>query len=389
MGLNGWKTFRLGDLVEINAQSIASGFAFDEIEYIDTSSVTHNNFEPPQKLKLNDAPSRAKRIVRTGDTIISTVRPVQRHFGFIKNANPNTIASTGFAVLTPKAIEPEFLYYYLSQDSITNFLDAVAETTTTTFPAFRPDTLAELEVTIPKDIETQRRIAAILSALDDKIELNRQTNATLEAIAQAIFQEWFAENKDVEEWDSVPLPEIIAVNPSRSLKKDEIAPYLDMANMPTQGHRAIEWVDRPFGSGTRFMNGDTLLARITPCLENGKTAFVDFLGEGQIGWGSTEYIVLRPKPPLPPEYGYFVARSENLRNHAIQNMIGTSGRQRTPASALDNFMMGLPSIELAIRFGQIAAALLSQIKANDEEARTLAQIRDHLLPKLMSGEIEV
>ena len=65
----------------------------------------------------------------------------------------------------------------------------------------------------------------------------------------------------------------------------------------------------------RFMNGDAL-ARITPCLENGKTAYVDFLDEGQVGWGSTEYIVLRPKAPLPPEFAYCLARSDEFRDFA-------------------------------------------------------------------------
>lgn len=204
----GWKKCRLGELVGINEQSITSNFPFKDIEYIDTSSVTSNKFEPLQKLKLSEAPSRAKRIVRTGDTIISTVRPIQRHFGFIKEPNKNTIASTGFAVLTPKKIYPEFLYYYISQDSITLYLNGIAETTTTTFPAFRPDTLAELDVEIPDSIETQRRIAFILAALDDKIELNRQTNATLEAIAQAIFKEWFVDfrypHSPLEGWQAKP-----------------------------------------------------------------------------------------------------------------------------------------------------------------------------------------
>lgn len=404
MSSKGWKTTRLGELVAINVSSITGSFPFDEIAYIDTSSVTNNRFEPLQRLRLSEAPSRARRIVRDGDTIISTVRPIQRHFGFIRNPTPNTIASTGFAVLTPQQIYSEFLYYYLSQDSITYYLNGIAETTTTTFPAFRPDTLEDLEIAIPEDIEVQRRIADILSALDDKIELNRQTNATLEAIAQAIFKEWFvdfdfpgATGEMVESdlglipkgWEVKPLPDAIAVNPFRPLRKGEIAPYLDMANMPTQGHRGIEWVDRPFGSGTRFINGDTLLARITPCLENGKTAFVDFLVDGQTGWGSTEYIVLRPKALLPPEYGYYLSRFDALRSHAIQNMIGTSGRQRTPASSLDTFLMVVPEETVAKPFGVIAKSVMVHIRACDEESRSLAALRDALLPKLMSGEIEV
>jgi type I restriction enzyme S subunit len=162
-----------------------------------------------------------------------------------------------------------------------------------------------------------------------------------------------------------------------------------MANMPMQGHRAIKWVDRPFGSGTKFINGDTLLARITPCLENGKTAFVDFLADGQVGWGSTEYIILRPKPPLPIEFGYYLARSEELRNHTIQNMTGTSGRQRAPASCFDKYMLAVPPESLANRFGDFARSVMAKIRSNDEQSRTLAALRDALLPRLMSGEVTV
>src|SRR5438477_2423653 len=103
-----------------------------------------------------------------------------------------------------------------------------------------------------------------------------------------------------------------------------------MKNMPTRGHCPDEVIQREFSSGTRFNNGDTLLARITPCLENGKTAFVDFLEEGQTGWGSTEFIVLCPKPPIPAFFGYCVARDNDFREFAIQQMTGTSGRQRVP-----------------------------------------------------------
>src|SRR5207302_340486 len=179
-------------------------------------------------------------------------------------------------------------------------------------------------------ISDQRAIAHILGTRDDKIELNRRTSETLEAMARALFKSWFvdfdpvrakADGRDPglpkpladlfpdsfedselgeipEGWRLAPLPDTIDVNPPRVLRKGIEAPYLDMANMPTRGHSPDVLVDRAFGSGMRFRNGDTLVARITPCLENGKTAFVDFLEAGEIGWGSTEYIVLRPKPPL-------------------------------------------------------------------------------------------
>ncbi len=87
-------------------------------------------------------------------------------------------------------------------------------------------------------------------------------------------------------------------------------------------------------SGTKFIKGDTLLARITPCLENGKTAYVDFLENEQVGWGSTEYIVIRPSNGRPSSLGYMIARLDPFRAKAIQTMTGTSGRQRASAQAL-------------------------------------------------------
>src|SRR6266542_7114085 len=228
-------------------------------------------------------------------------------------------------------------------------------------------TIRALPVLVPP-LPEQLAIANILGTLDDKIELNRQMNETLEAIARAIFKSWFVdfdpvrakvegratglpkhiadlfpdrfEDSELGEipagWKIKPLPEVVEVNPPRSLRRGEAAPYLDMANMPTQGHSPDAVIMRSFGSGMRFVNGDTLVARITPCLENGKTAFVDFLGQDEVGWGSTEYIVLRPRESLPNEYAYCLARSDGFREFAIQSMTGTSGRQRVPPAALSH-----------------------------------------------------
>ena len=112
------------------------------------------------------------------------------------------------------------------------------------------------------------------------------------------------------------------------MKKGSVAPYLNMAALPISGPSPNEAVLREFTSGTRFRNGDTLFSRITPCLENGKTAFVKMLPDGTVGWGSTEFIVMRSISPVPPEYTYLLARDHTFRAYAIQNMTGTSGRQR-------------------------------------------------------------
>ena len=271
-------------------------------------------------------------------------------------------------------------------------------------------------------IPEQEAISHILGTLDDKIELNRRMNETLESMARAMFKSWFVDFDPVrarmddrkspgidaatarlfpnrfeetalgrtpQGWQVKSLPDALEVNPRRILPKGNVAPYLDMKNMPTRGHCPDEVIGRTFSSGTKFSNGDTLLARITPCLENGKTAYVDFLRDGEIGWGSTEFIVLRPRPPLPPEYGYYLGRSDDLRSFAIQNMTGTSGRQRVPPDCFNQYLLAVPPETIARRFGELVRPLVRQISANTRQSKALVGLRDALLPRLLSGQIAV
>jgi type I restriction enzyme S subunit len=278
-----------------------------------------------------------------------------------------------------------------------------------------------MKITLPH-VETQRAIASILGALDDKIELDRKMNRTIEATAQSLFKSWFVDfdpviakmgrkkpygmdkataslfpNRLVESpigqvpegWEILPISKPIKVNPRRALPNGSAAPYLDMQNMPTTSAIPEFWITRRVGSGMRFTNGDTLVARITPCLENGKTAFVNFLECGQIGWGSTEYIVLRSDDDLPQSYSYFLARTDEFRSYAISNMTGSSGRQRVPSSSLDKLVLAFPPKEIADKFGIYADKALEIMKSNQNESRVLSAMRDTLLPKLFSGEIRV
>ena len=189
-------------------------------------------------------------------------------------------------------------------------------------------------------------------------------------------------------WEWKPLKDVIDLNPRRILKKGTLATYLDMKNMPTRGHLVGDYWKRELGSGTKFTNGDTLLARITPCLENGKTAFVDFLNDREVGWGSTEYIVMRSKNPLPVEYTYLLARENVFRAFAIQNMTGTSGRQRVNAKALSEYPLAIScNEELYREFSRLVGSSMAQSKKLGDQGKMLAKIRDTLLPKLLSGEI--
>lgn len=315
---------------------------------------------------------------------------------------------------------PRFLYYFFISNEGQQVILSRANTTGVPCISRPLSSLKLFEVPLPS-LSEQCAIASVLGALDDKIESNRRTSQILERVARAIFRAWFMDFEPVkakaagafsfpgmtkeafdalptrlveselgsvpEGWNVLPLDEVMEVNPSRRLPKGVPSPYLEMSQMPTDGHSPVSWTEREAGSGARFMNGDTLVARITPCLENGKTAFVDFLNNGQVAWGSTEYIVLRPKPPTPNLYAYLLARTPEFRAFAIQHMTGSSGRQRVPFSIMSKFNIVIGSAPVMKAFGEVVEPLFLRSSSSVSESRVLSSLRNYLLPKLLNGEI--
>ena len=311
-----------------------------------------------------------------------------------------------------KGNHPRFAYYFLKTFDLAGLNSGSAQ------PSLNRNFVHPVPAVFPDPAE-QSVIASVLGALDDKIELNRRMNETLEAMARAIFKDWFVDfgptrakiegrapylATDIwslfpdrlddegrpEGWRGGSLSEIVEIAPTEPMKKGELKPYLDMAALPTQGSSSDPAILREYSSGTRFRNGDTLLARITPCLENGKTAFVQNLPPDTVGWGSTEFIVMRSRPSVPKVVSYLIAREPTFRRHAIQSMTGTSGRQRANADAIAAYPVVLPSNEkLWDAITEVATPAFEKIAMNTEESLTLAATRDLLLPKLMSGEIRL
>ncbi len=162
-----------------------------------------------------------------------------------------------------------------------------------------------------------------------------------------------------------------------------------MAKLSTTGSFPDGWDEKPYNGGMKFKNNDTILARITPCLENGKTAFVNFLKENEIAFGSTEYIIMAPRPNIPAEFLYCLARYPIFIDYAVKNMNGSSGRQRVSAETIGKYRIPtIPFDELRI-FGITVKTIFENIKNNAFENMRLSTLRNLLLPKLMSGEIDV
>lgn len=150
-----------------------------------------------------------------------------------------------------------------------------------------------------------------------------------------------------EGWRRVRLGDVIDFNPKETLKKNTMSKYVEMAQLQCFARSIIGYSFKEYKGGTKFRNGDTLLARITPCLENGKTAFVDILEEDEVGFGSTEYIVLRKKEGYTDEnYIFYLAISDLFRQIAIKSMTGTSGRQRVQTEVLKNSEIVIPEVNI-------------------------------------------
>lgn len=175
------------------------------------------------------------------------------------------------------------------------------------------------------------------------------------------------------------LSDIVNFNPSRILKKGTVAPFIEMASLPTNTKFIKQIDEKPFSGGSKFKNGDTLFARITPCLENGKTGKVTNLKDEIIGHGSTEFIVMSAKEPeFDEDYIYYFARLPEFREFAQQRMVGTSGRQRVAWQDLADFEFIFPPKEQRKK----AAALLNiydqKIDLNTQINQTLEQISQAL-----------
>lgn len=424
-----WENTTLGKICEDSGGNIQTGPFGSQLHASDYVPVGVPSIMPQNigdnRVMINgiaritdtDARRLSRYLVKVGDIVYSRRGDVERR-ALIRETEEGWLCGTGCLRVRfgdKKPISPTFISYYLDAPHIRMWI--VQHAVGATMPNLNTAILSGVPVRLPPYHE-QKAIADVLSALDDKIDLNRHMKQTLEATAQALFKSWFVDFDPVrakaegrepegmddataslfparfhngipEGWSIKSVSEAIKLNPPEKLSNGMEAPYLEMAALPTQGCIPDLPVLRVFSSGTKFRNGDTLLARITPCLENGKTAYIAYLQDDQVAWGSTEFIVMRSKPPLPAEYTYLLARDQNFRAHAIRSMTGTSGRQRVQTDALGTYEICIPTDRVAQKFGQILHPLFMKIVALSRESITLSQLRDTLLPRLISGKLRV
>ena len=279
--------------------------------------------------------------------------------------------------------------------------------------------LKELEIPLLNGTEG---IASVLSALDAKIHCNNRINAELEAMAKTLYDYWFVQfnfpfdfargkaavngkpykssggkmvyNPTLKReipvgWENGMASDLFDFNPRLSLTMGTEASYIDMNSLPVSGFMTKPPERKLFAGGTKFQNGDVVVARITPCLENGKTALISLFNGCEIGFGSTEFIVLRGKKITLSAFAAQLSRSTSFRKFAISNMTGTSGRKRIDASTLETFSLPLPPKEILLEYEKTVGSFLKRMTNNARENYHLTQLRDWLLPMLMNGQVTV
>lgn len=335
--------------------------------------------------------------------------------GFISSQAGNIVCSNFCRGLVIREGYDARFFYYVLQNVYNSNIFFNYESKTTGIKNLLINTAFE-NILVPKfHLDTQKIISEVLSQIDAKIELNQKINAELESMAKLIYDYWFVQfdfpdengkpyktsggkmvynevlNIEIPEgWVCANLSSITNLNPSLSIPKGHVASHLDMRSIPEMGYMTELPIKKEFKGGVKFQNGDVVIARITPCLENGKTAFISLLDNDEIGFGSTEFIVLRGVNPDYYSFLAFLARSVSFRTFAISKMTGTSGRRRVSASDIGEYKLAFPTdLTLFSRFNKLVMPKLKLMTSNTKENDALSKSRDWLLPMLMNGQVTI
>lgn len=300
-------------------------------------------------------------------------------------------------------VVPAFLNYLLNGPEVQSIIHA--KTNGATVPHLNMKDVRGLVLPEFPPLPIQRRIAGILSAYDELIENSQRRIKILESMARALYREWFVHfrfpghesvsrvpsplGEIPEGWEVKKVTNAVQINPRVAVPREGEKPFVPMGCLANDSMLISDIESRGGNSGSKFQNGDTLFARITPCLENGKTGFVQFLPDSStVAFGSTEFIVLRSSS-LTPEFVYCLSRSEEFRGVAIKSMSGATGRQRVQEKCFDDFQITQPPSALLSQFSAIVAPSFRLIYQLHLQNQTLRRTRDLLLPRLLSGQIDV
>ena len=385
---------RLGDCGKTNLHTYSDKEKWSLIRYLDTGSITEGRIDEIQTLYpgVDKIPSRARRKASVGDILFSTVRPNQKHYGIIEAGTENLLVSTGFTVVTVDTTiaDPYFIYYYLTQSSVIESLQAIAEQSTSTYPSIKPSDIEDIELDLP-ELETQKKIGSTLRMLDRKIALNEEINDNLEQQAQSYFQELFVDNADPE-WTTGTISDLGTVVGGSTPSKAKPEYYTESG---------IAWItpkDLSINKSKFISHGENDITELG--LKNSSAAIMP---EGTVLFSSRApigYIAIAagevttnqgfksvvPKPEIGTPFVYFFLKNTLP---VIEGMASGSTFKEVSGSTMKNVPAVIPDAEILAKFSDFCAPIFAQQRTLEEQNQSLAKLRDSLLPKLMSGEIDV
>ena len=385
-----WQTVRLGNIASTNQSTYSSKEDWKFVNYLDTGNITMNQVDEIQYINtsMDKLPSRAKRKVRFNSIIYSTVRPNQLHYGIIKNQPENFLVSSGFAVIDidfDKAV-PEYIYYVLTQQEITEYLQSIAEQSVSAYPSIKPSDIENLEFLLP-DRKTQEKIVSILRSIDEKIVQNNKINNNLQEQMEALHRSWFI--------DYAPFG---GAKPSNWIKADIYsianiiygAPFASK-RFNTEGLgkpiiRIRDLKEQTFATYTTEIHPKGHLIQPGDIVVGMDGEFRPYIWGNSEAWLNQRVCIFESK--LPSDKAFMLYTIKPLLNVIEQTQVATTvihiGKKD-----YDAFEIVLPDRKTLDQFGEITTPMLERIVNNSIENKKLAKLRDALLPQLMSGEIDV
>ena len=395
-----WTTIRLGSVVRTNTTSYSPKEGWKYVNYLDTGNITENVIDAIQHIDLENEklPSRAKRKAQMNSILYSTVRPNQKHFGIIKSMPKNFLVSTGFAVIDviPEKADADYLYFWLTQNTVVEQLHAIAEQSVSAYPSIKASDIENLKIALPP-LTVQKSIASILKSISDKMSHNSSINENLEQQIRSLFRVRFTDNPALEKMKQVPLS--------------------DLCQIVTKGTTPTT-LGKPFvKSGINFIKAESILD--SHAIDKSKFAFIDeetntllkrsVIKAGDIVFtiaGTLGRFALIDKNVLPantnqavaiiradvekvlPEYIYACFIGE-WHNHYYTKRVQQAVQANLSLTTIKSLPIPLLDESEMVNFTKLIIPLIKMIKQNEVQNETLTSMRDTLLPKLMSGELDV
>ena len=393
-----WKEYKIGDIAKTNTSQYSLSENWETIQYLDTGSITQNQISGIEKFFGNtDLPSRARRKVKHGDIIYSCVRPNLCHYGYMDNPPANLLVSTGFAVITvdPNLADARFIYYYLTQNNIVQSLHTIGEQAVSTYPSIKASDIEDLSILLPS-LPIQHGIASVLKSLDDKIEVNRRINDNLEQQAQSLFKSWFVDFEPFrnqpfveselgmipEGWRVLVFKDFIETSTEKA-PVDSLPEYSVTNNGIIPREAKFNKKLSKYSSMNKVLRKDNLVFGMSREILNWG------IMEDEIGGVSSAYNIYKLNQKLvSPTYLRLYMRA---RISDFNSLIGTAARegQSLDKGQLMQKQIYIPSESCLREFFEIYHPLM-EVKQNiEKESHRLSQLRDTLLPRLMSGELSV